>query len=148
MSFLDDAGMVLRLLWGAPLKLPEDLARAWPELREARFRLGGLPAGVGGWLLGLPRVDGIVLGRTVWLAEAPSIRDAGLLLHEIRHVQQFATVAWFPCRYLWQAVTRGYERNPYEVDARAYAARRLGETVSSQATPHPSLQGRSGTSGT
>jgi hypothetical protein len=137
--------VILRLLMGTALPLPDDLARAWPELREARFRLGGLPARMGGWLLGARSVDGIVLGRTVWLAAAPSIRDAGLLLHEIRHVQQFATVAWFPCRYLWQAVTRGYERNPYEVDARAYAARRLRESGSSPVSPQPAPEGRSRT---
>lgn len=115
---------MIRHLFGAPLALPAEIAEAWPELDVARYRHGGLPPRIGGFLLGIPAVAGIALGRTVWLASAESIRDVGLLLHEIRHVQQFATVAWFPCRYLWQSAVHGYDRNAFEVDARAYAARR------------------------
>jgi hypothetical protein len=122
-----DACVISRFLWGVPLALPADIAAAWPELREARFRQGGLPLRIGGWMFGLPSADGFVLGRTVWLASAECLRDVELLLHEIRHVQQFATVAWFPCRNLWQAATRGYHGNAFEIDARAYAARRCRE---------------------
>jgi hypothetical protein len=50
-----------------------------------------------------------------------------LLLHELRHVDQFEGTAAFPILYVWESIRRGYAMNRYEVDARAYAAARLGE---------------------
>jgi hypothetical protein len=50
-----------------------------------------------------------------------------LLLHEARHVQQFEASLTFPILYLWESLRRGYVRNRFEVDARAYAAARLRE---------------------
>ena len=47
-----------------------------------------------------------------------------LLLHEVRHVQQFREHRGFALRYVWETLRRGYAANAYEVDARAYAARR------------------------
>jgi len=56
---------------------------------------------------------------------APEIDpSAELLLHELRHVHQFEARA-FPILYLWESLRRGYVRNRFEVDARAYAASRL-----------------------
>jgi hypothetical protein len=49
-----------------------------------------------------------------------------LLLHELRHVDQFQADRLFPLRYLWGTVRHGYLDNPYEADARAFAARRIG----------------------
>lgn len=121
--------MILRLLWGAPLALPSDLAATWPELSIGRFRHGGLPLWIASRLLGGSGAAGVTLGRTVWLAKPELVRDAELLLHEIRHVQQFSTVTGFPCRYLWESLVRGYHRNRFEVDARAYAARRRGNAT-------------------
>src|SRR5678816_2430238 len=46
-----------------------------------------------------------------------------LLLHELRHVQQFAERKTFPLHYIWESLRRGYHANRFEVDARAYAAR-------------------------
>jgi hypothetical protein len=116
------------VLWtrffGIPLTIPTELLERFPELRAAQFRRGGIFVRIGGWCLGMPSVAGITLGRTVWLA-ADAILDAALLLHEIRHVQQFATIWWFPVRYLWECLRRGYRANWYEVDARAYVDRRL-----------------------
>jgi hypothetical protein len=79
---------------------------------------------VGGWGLGRRTVAGITLWRTVWLA--PDARlDPRLLLHELRHVQQFEASRLFPLLYLVDAITRGYRRNRYELDAEAYALARL-----------------------
>lgn len=117
------------MLLGAPIRLPEGLTTSWPELAEARYRSGGLLPRIAGWLLGAPHVAGIVLGRTVWLDPSAAIHDVGLLLHEIRHVQQFRSVPWFALRYAWQTVRNGYERNRYEVDARDYAARHSTRAV-------------------
>ena len=106
------------------MALPPQLAQGFPELGAARYRRGGLPVRVGGWCLGQRTVDAITLWRTVWLAPAVPLA-ADLLLHEVRHVQQFQTGPAFPVRYLWESLRRGYHRNRYEADARAYARARL-----------------------
>jgi hypothetical protein len=109
---------------GTQLKLPDGLSSEWPELREIRFRRGGFPLRVGGWMLGRATVAAITLGRTIFVA--PDTRlDPELLLHELRHVQQFAERKTFPLRYIWESLRRGYWSNRYEVDARSYAASRL-----------------------
>jgi hypothetical protein len=82
---------------------------------------------VGGWCLGKSTVSAITLWRTIWLA--PNIEpSAELLLHELRHVDQFEETRLFPILYLWQSVTRGYFRNRFEADARAYAASRVRDS--------------------
>ena len=79
---------------------------------------------IGGWCLGRARVAGITLWRTVWLDEQASLQPE-LLLHELRHVHQFEADRAFALRYLWRCVRHGYVDNPYEADARAYAAQRV-----------------------
>ena len=117
--------MPFHRLIGRPIRLSAEILAACPELAAARFRIGGLPIRIGGWLMGGSGIAGIALGDTIWLESPAGARDVGLLLHEIRHVQQFASVRAFPWRYVWQTLRRGYDRNPYEIDARGYAARRL-----------------------
>ena len=112
------------VLVGRPVELPSQLIERFPELRAARYRRGGLPVRVGGWCLGQSTVAAITLWRTVWLARAVPL-TADLLLHEVRHVQQFQASSAFPVRYLWDSLRRGYHRNRYEADARAYARARL-----------------------
>jgi hypothetical protein len=115
---------VLAWLVGRAEVLPAQLVAEFPELAGARWRRGGLPPRIGGWCLGRSSVAAITLGRTVWLAPAaPLIPE--LLLHELRHVAQFAGGWSFPLRYAWGTLRWGYHRNPYEVDARRYAAARL-----------------------
>lgn len=109
---------------GHRITLPPTLLERFPELAAARYRRGGLMPRIGGWFLLAPRVDGITLGRTVWLATGIPL-DAGLLLHELRHVQQFLATSAFPALYAWESLRRGYHANRYEVDARHYAAARL-----------------------
>jgi hypothetical protein len=116
---------LLASLIGRPERLPEPLLARHPELRGVRVRRGGVPPRVGGWCLGRRSVAGITLWRTIWLAPETT-PAAELLLHELRHVQQFEERATFPLRYLWESVRHGYRRNRYEVDARAYAARLVG----------------------
>lgn len=109
---------------GRPTTLPEALVARYPELARARWRRGGLPVRVGGWCLGQSTVSAITLWRTIWLA--PHVEPGvELLLHELRHVEQFASSRTFPLRYLWQSVRHGYVRNRFEADARAYAASRV-----------------------
>ena len=113
-----------RAVIGRPVELPETLLQRFPELCGVRFRRGGLPVRVGGWALGRSSVAAITLWRTVFLS-ADVACDAELLLHELHHVHQFQADRAFPLRYLWQSLRRGYHRNTFEADARAYAKERL-----------------------
>ena len=120
-------GVVARLadaLIGENIELPSDLLSRYPELAGARYRRGGLPVRIGGWALGTSTAAAITLWNTIFIA--PGVRlDAGLLLHELRHVHQFSQHKAFPVSYLWQSLRYGYSRNAYEVDARRYSASRL-----------------------
>ncbi|HET9799945.1 MAG TPA: DUF4157 domain-containing protein [Gemmatimonadaceae bacterium] len=108
---------------GRATRLPESLLDGYPELGEARWRRGGLPPRIGGWFLGRPSVAAITLGRTIFLAPGAPLAPE-LLLHELRHVHQFAADRAFPLRYVWGSLRHGYARNPYETDACRFAASR------------------------
>jgi hypothetical protein len=69
-------------------------------------------------------VAGVTLWHTVWLAPGTPL-DPSLLLHELRHVEQFQGSPAFPLLYLWESLTQGYQRNRFEADARLYAELRL-----------------------
>jgi len=109
------------VLVGTRFELPAEVAARYPELRQARYRRGGLPVRLGGWALGVGSVAAITLRRTVFLAPHTPVSPS-LLLHELRHVHQFLGERTFPVRYLWQSLRYGYTRNAYEVDARRYSA--------------------------
>ena len=117
-------GVVFGPLIGHRMTLPPTLLARYPELAAARWRRGGLPVRVGGWCLGRATVAGITLGRTIWLAPGAALSPE-LLLHELRHVHQFAADRTFPLRYIWWSLRHGYTQNPYEADARQFAARRV-----------------------
>jgi hypothetical protein len=118
---------ILEAIVGRPVDLPPQLAHQYPELREARYRMGGLPLRIGGWTLGATTVSGITLWRTIWVE--PGVKwEAELLLHEIRHVQQFEASVSFPLQYVWESLRRGYHANRFEVDARRYASARLARS--------------------
>lgn len=121
---LRGAIMAWRALVGTRTTLPSSLLERYPELAQARWRSGGLPVRIGGWCLGRASVSGITLGRTVWLAPGVSFAPE-LLLHELRHVHQFASDRAFALRYVWRSLRHGYLRNPYEADARQFAASRV-----------------------
>jgi hypothetical protein len=123
--FARAASALWRGLVGSRMALPAMLLERYPELAEASWRRGGLAVRIGGWCLGRATVSGITLGRTVWLA--PGVPFAPeLLLHELRHVHQFAEDRAFPLRYVWRSLRHGYLRNPYEADARQFASSRVG----------------------
>jgi len=125
------ADVAFRPLIGRADTLPPDLVIRYPELAGVRWRRGGLPVRVGGWCLGQSTVSAITLWRTIWLAPGQPL-SVELLLHEARHVQQFEAGPAFPILYLWESLRRGYVRNRFEVDARAYAATRLRGSDGSQ----------------
>jgi hypothetical protein len=125
---------VLDPLLGRAVDLPPQLAERYPELQGARYRVGGLPLRIGGLSLGATTVSGITLWRTIWVE--PGVPwEAELLLHEIRHVQQFQASVSFPLRYIWESLRRGYHANRFEVDARRYASARLARSSATPSTP-------------
>ena len=120
-------GVISRLsaaLIGEAIDIPPETLARYPELSQARYRRGGLPVRVGGWVLGTSTAAAITLRRTIFVAPTTPL-TAELLLHELRHVHQFLEHWAFPFSYLWQSVRYGYTRNAYEVDARRYSASRL-----------------------
>jgi hypothetical protein len=127
MGIADAFAALAAPLIGRATTLPPGLIDRYPELAQARWRRGGLPVRVGGWCLGQRAVSAITLWHTIWL-DTESSPSEELLLHEIRHVAQFQASATFPLLYLWESVRRGYVRNRFEVDARAYAAARVRRT--------------------
>jgi hypothetical protein len=118
---------VVEAVFGRAVDLPPQLADQYPELSDARYRIGGLPLRIGGWSLGSSTVSGITLWRTIWV-EPGVIWEAELLLHEIRHVQQFQASVSFPLEDVWESLRRGYHANRFEVDARRYASARLARS--------------------
>lgn len=111
-------------LIGTPERLPEAVLRQHPQLANVRWRRGGLFPHVAGWCLGQRSVAAVTLWRTVYMgARAPISIE--LLLHELRHVQQFEESRAFPLQYLWETLKSGYHRNRFERDAREYAAMNL-----------------------
>lgn len=128
-----------RALIGHRVELPHAVAARFPELGDAHWRRGGLPVRVGGWCLGQRSVAAITLWRTIWLASETDLEAVSveLLLHERRHVTQFEASAAFPFQYLWESARRGYVRNRFEVDARAYAASRLTHRGGDSSPPPP-----------
>ncbi|HJQ12838.1 MAG TPA: DUF4157 domain-containing protein [Gemmatimonadaceae bacterium] len=120
-------GIVAQLskaLIGERIHLPVELMQRYPDLADARYRVGGLPVRIAGWSLGTSSAAAITLRRTIFIAPGTAL-TAELLLHELRHVHQFLESWTFPFSYLWQSIRYGYMRNAYEVDARRYSAARL-----------------------
>ncbi len=117
-----------RALTGERIALPDHLVRDYPDLAGLSLRRGGLPTRVAGWFLGQSSVAAITLRRTIFFGLRTRL-DAPLLLHELRHAEQFRERGSFPVHYIWESLRRGYHQNRYEVDARAYASRRLGQAV-------------------
>ena len=119
---------------GRPATLPASLALAFPELLEARYRVGGLPPRIGGWCLGTRTVAAITLWRTVWLAPHTGMAPA-LLLHELGHVRQFLASRSFPALYCIESLRRGYSHNRFELDAESFAQQRLAAHRTASAPP-------------
>ncbi len=101
----------------------EALARAKARLDELdlyprRVSLRGVRIWVVPWLFRLPwfrRFDGYALHWTVLLRARGFLADEGLVAHELCHVWQ---MQHHPVRMPLSYLRVGYDRNPYEVEAR------------------------------
>jgi hypothetical protein len=111
---------MFRLLFGARIQLPTEILSKYPQLRQARFRVGGLPPKIAGFALGDSTVAAITLGSTVFISPRETLTPA-LLLHEFRHVEQHRESKTFPIQYLWECLRKGYKANRFEVDADNYS---------------------------
>jgi hypothetical protein len=118
------AGGIVAVLVGRRVLLPPPLLSSYPELAQARFRRGGLPPRIAGWTLGHTSVRAVTVRRTVFLAPH-ALFEPSLLLHELRHVEQFLASRTFPLRYVWEFFRHGYHANRFEREARDYAVSRL-----------------------
>lgn len=126
---------IVTALVGVSEPMPVEMWTRYPELASVRIRRGGLAPRVGGWALGRATVAAITLRPWVFLA--PGVpTDAPLLLHELRHLQQFEASPLFPIQYVWASLRHGYHANPYEVDARDFAARRVRASGTVSAGEH------------
>lgn len=89
-----------------------------------RLRRGRLIPWIGGRLAGSRRPAlAVTLGRTIVLDPGAELTPE-LLAHELVHVRQWLADPLFPLRYTVATLRHGYHDNPYEVEARAAAARR------------------------
>jgi hypothetical protein len=100
----------VRVLTVDRLPLPEE-----PGLRVAAAQSG----------ISAERAGAMTLGHAILVLRGEK-GDARLLRHELRHVAQYEEaggIAPFLSRHLPDLVAHGYERSPYEVDARSHEAR-------------------------
>ena len=115
---LDNDGLRLARAVGVghPEQIRTMLVKCLPMPEDAELREAALATG----LLG-PDGIGLTLGYGIYL-RADSLGNR-LLSHECRHVHQYETAgsiaAYLPA-YLEQIVTCGYERAPFEIDARSH----------------------------
>ena len=87
-----------------------------PQPPEPELQTAAREAGILG-----PDTDGMTFGHGIYI-RAGKARDR-LLSHELRHVHQYETagsIQAFLEQYLLQIATEGYERAPFEVDARRH----------------------------
>jgi len=121
---LDRAGLALARAVGvgSPLLIRVQHVRSIPWPAEPILRRAAMATG----LLG-PGVEGLTLGYGIYIVgrrrNGPACGNPLLLSHECRHVYQYeqaGSIGAFLKEYLRQIVELGYERSPYEVDARAW----------------------------
>jgi hypothetical protein len=109
--------MIARLL-GSVLTRETDVPEPLPP-SVGVFRNRWVPA-LGGWLSGMRApAAAVALGDAILIH--PEVRlTRGLLRHELAHVRQWQQrPLTFPLRYVLRHLRHGYEKNPYEVEARA-----------------------------
>lgn len=110
------------------IQLDRELLERFPILNEATFKRSSFFPRIAGWcLLQKAPVEAITIRRTVYLNKTVPLWPS-LLLHELGHVVQFNRVRFFfMFPYIWYSITKGYSKNPYEIEADKFAEEQLGE---------------------
>ena len=76
------------------------------------------------WCGGGTRGYAITLGQTTYYTESEAyvLADPAWMAHENWHKVQWARdgIFKFAILYLWYSITKGYQNNPYEVEAREH----------------------------
>ena len=115
--------MIIDLLVRAVCRKPVKTDELVPD--DVALRSAGWLTTLAGALSGMNGpAAAVTLGRTIVLH--PSVRITGeLVRHELEHVRQWQQHRYtFPVRYVLNHFRYGYDRNPYEVAARAAENRR------------------------
>ncbi|HEX6069410.1 MAG TPA: hypothetical protein VFZ18_06285 [Longimicrobiaceae bacterium] len=111
----------------APVSLPADSVPAGVVLRRGR-----LIPWIGGLLAKSRHPAAAVTLRGTIILDPTAQLTPQLLEHELEHVRQWKADPLFPLRYTLATLRHGYYDNPYEVQARAAAARRQDSEVRRQ----------------
>ncbi|MGH7483704.1 MAG: eCIS core domain-containing protein [Longimicrobiales bacterium] len=119
-------------MMGRLLRLATTPEGRWsgPLPRGVRMRRSRWIPALAGRLSGMPGpASAVTLGDTIVVHPAVPL-EPRLLRHELAHVRQWRErPLLFPLRYAWLHLRHGYDRNPYEVEARA------AETAARDADP-------------
>jgi hypothetical protein len=125
-------GKVADAVLGPEIPREQLPARVPPGVKVRRNRvipaLGGLTGKMGG------AAAAVTLGRTILVNPAVAV-DAGLLVHELVHVEQWRADRLFAVRYVAEWVRRGYRGNRYEVEAYEAEARFRAEQSTTPGEP-------------
>lgn len=65
----------------------------------------------------------IVFGKTIHLhnvSKQDFLKNERWVRHELCHIRQYKRYGFtgFICRYLWESIRNGYQRNRFEIEAR------------------------------
>lgn len=60
------------------------------------------------------------LWNTIYYIDENTLKNKKVKKHELKHIEQMEREGKlkFTVKYLWYSITRGYFKNPYEVEAR------------------------------
>ena len=91
--------------------------------RPFDVRLGGKLSALLTWLARMPLFTPPLPGRFTVYVRPGFVPVVKGIAHESEHVEQIAELGRvrFAIAYVWEQLTRGYERNRFEVGARDYA---------------------------
>ena len=120
---------MLQSLIGRAVELPPRLADQYPELRGARYRVGGLPLRVGGWTPRgcAPSPESRCGARSGWIAACAGMRNCSCTRSAT--FSSFRPAQPSRCTTSGRSLRRGYYANRFEVDARRYASAQLARSA-------------------
>jgi len=101
---------------------PPPVFLAGTRSSEVVFRSSRLVPWIGGLLSRMGSSAAAVTLRRTVVVHPDVLITPGLIAHELAHVRQWEEDPLFPIRYATATLRFGYLNNPYEVEARRFAA--------------------------